>query len=218
MYFDSIERSIIYMHVHVFNILFLSFVRNSFYFFVSFFSIVLYVFRDSNRNFPIDEHFFSCAREREKKIEKGKWTFALHKKQSTTIYDASKNQINIKMVSFNDETSGKHEYEVFCTIAKEKNNMKMTKRMKRKKNEHESIIEMWWANKAWRAKNIEKKIIITKWIEMYAFAPTLFQSFTSWLSSFPLVKEKHTISSKHSHAYIIFVRLSHSVQLFFSLC
>lgn len=83
--------------------------------------------------FPLTNIFFLCRREREKKSEKGKWTFALHKKQSTTIYDASKNQINIKMVSFNDETSGKHEYEVFCTIAKEKNNMKMTKRMKRKK-------------------------------------------------------------------------------------
>lgn len=96
MYFDSIERSIIYMHVHVFNIFcfFLSFGRISF-----FFSHSIPSFWDSKYEFShwraLLSIFFRTLCVFVSVYGSEKSTFTVHRKQSTTIYDTSKNRINI---------------------------------------------------------------------------------------------------------------------------
>lgn len=98
------KRSIIYMHVHVFNILFFF---HSFYDFSYQFSV----------SFGFDSFF--CWRFRIKHkfpIGRGKYTFTSHQKQGDDLHDTSKNWINIKIGVSEYETSGKHEYEVFRTM------------------------------------------------------------------------------------------------------
>lgn len=77
MYFLIQSRSIIYMHVHVFNILFLSFIRPIFvFFFVVFHSVSSFVYFEIQIwILPIDEY---TQKKDRNEAKRGKSRFALH--------------------------------------------------------------------------------------------------------------------------------------------